>query len=81
MGTLLKYLLYALIIVIIYLLGVGFYEGTFNKDSTVGEVTSDVTLQTKQMIKDGYDKTKDVVSDNFSDNDSEAKESGGFIAE
>ncbi len=81
MGTLLKYLLYALIIIIIYLLGVGFYNGTFNKDSTVGEVTSDVTAQTKQMIKDGYDKTKDVVADKFSDDDSETKESGGFIAE
>ena len=80
MGTLLKYLLYALIIVIIYLLGVGFYEGTFNKDSTVGEVTSDVTAQTKQMIKDGYDKTKDAVTDEFSDNDSKTSETGGFIA-
>ncbi len=81
MGTLLKYLLYALIIVIIYLLGVGFYEGTFNKNSTVGEVTSDVTAQTKQMIKDGYDKTKDAVSGEFSDDDSKTAETGGFIAE
>lgn len=80
MGTLLKYLLYALIIVIIYLLGVGFYEGTFNKDSTVGEVTSDVTAQTKQMIKDGYDKTKDAVTGEFSDDDSKTSETGGFIA-
>ena len=81
MGTLLKYLLYALIIVIIYLLGVGFYEGTFNKDSTVGEVTSDVTAQTKQMIKDGYDKTKDAVTGEFSDDDSKTSETGGFITE
>ena len=80
MGTLLTYLLYALIIVIIYLLGVGFYEGTFNKDSTVGEVTSDVTAQTKQMIKDGYDKTKDAVTGEFSDDDSKTSETGGFIA-
>lgn len=81
MGTLLKYLLYALIIVIIYLLGVGFYEGTFNKNSTVGEVTSDITVQTKQMIKDGYDKTKDVVSDKIQDNDLKTTETGGFVAE
>jgi uncharacterized protein (UPF0333 family) len=81
MGTLLKYLLYALIIVIIYLLGVGFYEGTFNKDSTVGEVTSDVTAQTKQMIKDGYDKTKDAVTDKLLDDDSETAKTGGFVAE
>ena len=81
MGTLLKYLLYALIIVIIYLLDVGFYEGTFNKDSTVGEVTSDITAQTKQMIKDGYDKTKDVVSDKIQDNDLKTTETGGFVAE
>lgn len=77
MGTILKYLLYAFIAVIIYLFFVGFYNGTFNKNSTVGEITSDITQQTGQMIKDGYDKTKDAVVDKTTQKD--ASEEGGFI--
>lgn len=65
MGTLLKYLLYALILVVIYLLGVGFYEGTINQDSTVGEVTKDVADGTKQIIRDGYESTKDALEGGY----------------
>lgn len=64
MGTLLKYLFYIFLIIVIYLLGVGFYEGTINKDSTVSEVASDVTQGTKEIINDGYEATKDAISDN-----------------
>ena len=63
MGTLLKYLFYIFLIIVIYLLGVGFYEGTINKDSTVGEVATDVTQGTKNIIKDGYQATKETVED------------------
>ncbi|MBE6450699.1 MAG: hypothetical protein IJF12_00625 [Alphaproteobacteria bacterium] len=63
MGTLLKYLFYIFVIIVIYLLGVGFYEGTINKDSTVGEVASDVTQGTKNIIKDGYQATKETIED------------------
>ncbi|MBQ8870005.1 MAG: hypothetical protein IJ019_01355 [Alphaproteobacteria bacterium] len=63
MGTLLKYLFYIFLIVVIYLLGVGFYEGTFNSDSTVGDVASDVTESTKNTVKDGYQATKDAIED------------------
>lgn len=65
MGTLLKYLLYALIIIVIYLLGVGFYEGTFNRNSTVGEISSDVAQGTKRVIRDGYDSTKETIKDGY----------------
>lgn len=65
MGTLLKYLLYALIIVVIYLIGVGFYEGRFNRDSTIGEVSDDVAKGTKNIIKDGYNSTKNAVSNGY----------------
>lgn len=61
MGTILKYLFYVFLIIVIYLLGVGFYEGTINKDSTVGEVTQDVAEGTKDMVKDGYNATKDAI--------------------
>ncbi len=65
MGTLLKYLLYALIIVVIYLVGAGLYNGTINSDSTVGEVTNEVTQGTKDIIRDGYNATKDAVQDGY----------------
>ena len=61
MGTLLKYLFYIFLIIVIYLLGVGFYEGTINKDSTVGQVAQDVTEGTKEIVKDGYQATKNAV--------------------
>lgn len=68
MGTILKYLFYIFLIIVIYLLGVGFYAGTINKDSTVGEVTQDVAEGTKDMVKDGYNATKDAIKDVAEDN-------------
>lgn len=63
MGTLLKYLFYIFLIIVIYLLGVGFYKGTIDKDTTVGEVASDVTQGTKEIINDGYETTKSAIED------------------
>ncbi len=65
MGTLLKYLLYAFIVVVIYLIGVGFYKGTINKDSTVGQVTDNVAQGTKEIISDGYQAAKNAAQDGF----------------
>lgn len=61
MGTLLKYLFYIFLLIVIYLLGVGFYEGTINKDTTVGEVTQDVAEGTKEIVKDSYNATKNAI--------------------
>ncbi len=61
MGTFLKYVIYALIIVAIYFLGVGFYEGTLNKDSSISEMSEHVTSNTKEMVGEGYQKTKDAI--------------------
>lgn len=61
MGTLLKYLFYIFVIIVIYLVGVGFYEGTINKDTTVSEVAQDVADGTKELVKDGYKATKDAI--------------------
>lgn len=63
MATLLKYLFYIFLIIVIYLLGVGFYEGSINDDTTVGEVAQDVSDGTKEIIKDGYQATKDALDD------------------
>ena len=61
MGTLLKYLFYALIISAIYFIGVGFYQGTLHKESTISDVANHVSNNTKEMVKEGYETTKDAV--------------------
>ena len=74
MGTLLKYLLYALIIAAIYFVAVGFYQGTLNKDSTLGEMTDHVSANTKEMIKEGYETTKDAVQGGMEEVKTEEKQ-------
>lgn len=61
MGTLLKYLFYAVVVIVIYFVAAGFYYGRFTKDSTVAEVTNQVSSQTGETIKDGYQVTKQTV--------------------
>lgn len=60
MGAILRYLFYVFVIIVIYLLIVGFYEGTINKNTTLGAVTDDVTQGTQEIISDGYKATKDA---------------------
>lgn len=64
MGTFLKYLFYIALIVVIYLVGKGVYEGQINEKTTVGEVVSDVKSGTKDMIKEGVQATETAV-DNY----------------
>jgi len=61
MGTLLKYLFYIFVIAAVYFVGVGFYQGRLNKDSTIGEMANHVTTNTKEAIESGYNATKDAV--------------------
>ena len=61
MVTIIKYLFYALIIMAIYFIGVGFYQGTVDKNSTISEMTNHITSNAKQSLKEGYETTKDAV--------------------
>ena len=74
MGTLLKYLFYAVIILAIYFIGAGFYKGTLTGDSKVSEVAEHVTSETGKTIKDGYDATKDAISNGVNEVKTETKE-------
>ncbi|MBR2299104.1 MAG: hypothetical protein IJ870_00840 [Alphaproteobacteria bacterium] len=83
MGTILKYLFYALIILAIYFLGVGFYQGTIHKESTISDVANHITSNTKETLKEGYETTKDAVQggiEELKDEGQEAEEEvqGGF---
>ena len=40
MGTFIKYLFYVILIVVIYLIGKGVYEGKITETTTVGEVST-----------------------------------------
>ncbi len=44
MGTFLKYLFYLVLIIVIYLVGKGIYEGNIDRDTTVGEVVEQVEV-------------------------------------
>ena len=61
MGTIVKYVFYALVIVAIYYIGVGFHDGRITKDSSLSEVGMHVAENTKEMMQQGYEKTKDAV--------------------
>ena len=61
MGTLLKYLFYIFVIAAVYFVGVGFYQGRLNKDSTIGKMANRVATNTKEAIESGYNATKDAV--------------------
>ena len=64
MGKIFKYLFYVALILVVYLVGKGIYEGEINDKTTVGEVVSDVKSGTKEMVRDGVNETKDAL-DNY----------------
>lgn len=63
MGTLLKYIFYIVLVIVIYLVGRGIYEGQINEATTVGEVMDDVGQGTKNIVKKGVDATVDATDD------------------
>jgi len=63
MGTVLKYVFYVALIIIIYLVGKGIFEGNINEDTTVGQVVDDVKSGTADMASGAVDKAKDAVND------------------
>lgn len=82
MGTILKYLFYIILIVALYLVGRGIYEGQITEKTTVGEVMSDVGTGTKQLVKEGvanakvgYESLKNDSQDNYENAKENAQES------
>lgn len=61
MGTFLKYLFYLILIIVIYLVGKGIYDGTIDKQTTVGSVVEQVDTGAKQMAKDAGDAIDSTV--------------------
>ena len=63
MGTFLKYVFYLVLIIVIYLVGKGIYQGEINEKTTVGEVADTVESGAVQMAKDGADSVKEKIKD------------------
>ncbi len=59
MGTFLKYIFYIALIIVIYLVGKGIYDGQITEKTTVGEVTEQVENGAGNMAE----KAKDAVAD------------------
>lgn len=74
MAVIFKYIFYAFIIVIIYFLGISFYDGAFNKDSNLKEVTQQVTSNAADMINEDYQRTKNTLQDKINKVISESEE-------
>ena len=63
MGTILKYVFYVALILVVYLVAKGIYTGNINESTTVGQVVSDVGSGTKEIINDSIDAAQEAVDD------------------
>lgn len=63
MGTFFKYLIYLLIIIVLYLVIKGCYDGSINSQTTVGNVASQVTQGTQEMAVDAANAVENMVND------------------
>lgn len=63
MGTILKYVFYVALILVVYLVAKGIYTGDINETTTVGQVVSDVGSGTKQIVNESIDAAQEAVED------------------
>ena len=63
MGTFFKYVFYIILILVIYLVGKGVYEGSINENTTVGSVMEQVDADGRQMVRDGTAVVNNAVND------------------
>lgn len=63
MGTFLKYLFYLVLIVVVYLVGKGIYEGSINEQTTVGQVVDQVDSGAQNMVKQTGNAVEKAVDD------------------
>ena len=63
MGKIITYIIYFLIAVAIYVLIRAAYNGSINKESTMGEMATQVTNDSAQTIKDMGNAAANIVKD------------------
>ena len=62
MGTFLRYVIYIILIIVLYLVGKGIYEGAINEQTTVGEVVNQIGEGSKQMAKESVEAIDNAVN-------------------
>ncbi len=77
MKTLLKYIFYIAVILVIYLIAKGIFEGKINEDTTVSQVGSDIADSTRQLVSD----TKKVIDERADKIEKRKAEDRAAIAE
>lgn len=63
MGTFFKYVFYVILLLVVYLVGKGIYEGSINENTTVGGVVEQVDAGGRQMVQDGTAAVNNAVND------------------
>lgn len=60
MGTFLKYVFYLALLIIVYLVAKGVFEGNITEDSTVAQVATDVQVGAQNMADEAVQEAKEL---------------------
>lgn len=63
MARFFKYLIYVFVIIALYIVGKGVYDGEITSSTTIGEVASQVDNGTKNLAKDAADEVGKAIND------------------
>lgn len=63
MGTFLKYVFYLALIIVIYLVGKGIYDGQINEETTVGSVVDQVDSGSRVLADEAGQAVENAVND------------------
>ena len=63
MGTVIKYIIYVLIIIALYIVGKGLYTGSITNSTTVGDVAVQIDNGTRKIAKDTAKAVNEAVDD------------------
>lgn len=63
MGTVIKYIIYVLIIIALYIVGKGLYTGSITGSTTVGDVVTQIDSGTREIAKDTANAVNEAVDD------------------
>lgn len=73
MGTILKYIFYIVLILVVYLIAKGIYDGKITESTTVKEVGTDISSGTQQLVDESRQAIDKHTKDMKAKNDSAAK--------
>lgn len=63
MGTVIKYIIYVLIIIALYIVGKGLYTGSITGSTTVGDVAVQIDNGTREIARDTANAVNEAVDD------------------